>query len=185
MKLMIINGSVREGRKSDTVQNWALPILQNDPSLELDIVDLKEVDLPFFNEAITPDAAKGQFINPKGTAWAKRVSDADAFIFITAEYNHGPTAVLKNALDWVYDGWANKPVGFISYGGLAGGTRAVQQLKQNVLDVKLYPALANVHIPGIWSAFDENGKPNQPDLDERLTKLVAELKDLQNRLKSS
>ncbi len=179
---MIINGSVREGRKADKVQTWAVEVLKQNPELELDIADLKEVDLPFFNEAVIPSMAKGQFQNPKGTAWAKRVAEAEAFIMLTAEYNHGPTAVLKNAVDWVYEGWMNKPVGFISYGGLAAGTRAVQQLKQNVLNVKLFPALANVHIPGIGQAFDDNGQPVHPGLEESLKKLVAELADLHKLL---
>lgn len=182
MKLMIINGSVREGRRADTIQNWAVPLLRADPEIELDIADLKEVDLPFFNEAVTPDAANGQFQNPKGTAWAKRVADADAFIFLTAEYNHGPTAVLKNAIDWVYHGWLNKPVGFISYGGLVGGSRAVEQLKQIVLHVKLFPVQTVITIPGIGGAFDETGQPKHEGMDEQVEKMVAELKELQRRL---
>lgn len=181
---MILNGSVREGRRADTVQNWIVPILREDPQLELDVVDLKEVDLPFFNESVTPDAAHGQFQNPKGTAWAKRVSDADAFIFLVAEYNHGPTAVLKNAIDWEYHGWNNKPVGFISYGGLVGGSRAVEQLKQIVLHVKLFPAPTVITIPAIGAAFDENGQPTHAGMNENLKKLVIELKDLQRRLAS-
>ncbi len=184
MKLMIINGSVREGRRADTVQKWAVPLLRADPDIELDIADLKEVDLPFFNEAVTPDAANGQFQNPKGTAWAKRVADADAFIFLTAEYNHGPTAVLKNAIDWVYHGWLNKPVGFISYGGLVGGSRAVEQLKQIVLHVKLFPVSTVITIPAIGSAFDESGQPKHKGMDASLEKLVGELKDLQRCLAS-
>lgn len=180
---MIINGSVREGRRADQIMAWALPVLQKDPDLEIDVVDLKEVDLPFFNERIIPSDNKGIYENPKGQAWAERVANADAFIFLVAEYNHGPTAVLKNAVDWVYEGWMNKPVSFISYGGIAGGTRAAQQLKQNVLNVKLYPTLANVHIPGVSKAFDENNRPVNPGLDESLEHTVAELKDLQRRLK--
>src|SRR4051794_1363437 len=122
MKLMIIIGSVREGRMADKVKDWAVGILQQDADLQLDIADLKEIDLPFFNESVTPGTAHGQYKNVIGTEWAKRVASSDAFIMITPEYNHGPTAVLKNAIDWVYDGWLYKPVGFISYGGLAGGT---------------------------------------------------------------
>ncbi|HUP26694.1 MAG TPA: NAD(P)H-dependent oxidoreductase [Candidatus Limnocylindrales bacterium] len=179
---MVINGSVREGRAADKVQNWALEILKQIPNIELDLADLKEIELPFFNEPIIPSVAKGQYQNPAGTAWAKRVGEAEAFIMLTAEYNHGPTAVLKNAIDWVYEGWMYKPVGFISYGGLAAGTRAVQQLKQNVLNVKLFPALANIHIPNVRQAFNDQGQPVYPGLDENLKKLTAELTDLQKRL---
>lgn len=182
MKLMIVNGSVREGRRSDTVQAWVTSILEQDPELELDNVDLKEVDLPFFNEAVNPSDNNGVYVNPKGQAWADRVANADAFIFLVAEYNHGPTAVLKNAIDWVYAGWMNKPVGFVSYGGLVGGSRAVEQLRQIVLHVKLFPAASAVHISRIGSAFDENNQPHVPELNNSLNGLIEELKDLQQRL---
>lgn len=182
MKLMLINGSVREGRRADTVQAWAVHVLRQDPELELDVVDLKEVDLPFFDEAVTPDEANGQFKNPKGTAWAKRVAEADAFIIITPEYNHGPSAVIKNAIDWVYDGWLNKAVGFISYGGMVGGARAVEQLKQNVLNVKLYPAPTTIHITRISTAFDESGQPVFVGLNDSLRSLAQEVKALTYRL---
>lgn len=177
MKLMLVVGSVRNNRRADLVKNWAVPILQADSEIQLDIADLREVDLPFFDEPVSPDANNGNYENPKGAEWAKRVAGADGFVFLVAEYNHGPTAVLKNAIDWVYQGWVDKPVGFISYGGLVGGARAVEQLKQIVLHVKLKPVSAGVLIPGISGAFDENGKPKHDSLDASLKKLVAELKE--------
>ncbi len=182
VQLMVINGSVREGRAADKVQAWALEVLKQIPGLETDLADLKEIDLPFFNEPVIPSMAKGQYQNPKGTAWAKRVAEAEAFIMLTAEYNYGPTAVLKNAIDWVYEGWMNKPAGFISYGGVAAGTRAVQQLIQNFVNVKLFPISGNIHIPHIRQAFDDHGRPVYSGLDENLKTLVAELTDLQKRL---
>lgn len=184
MKLMIINGSVREGRMADKVQNWVMEVLSQDSGLELDVVDLKEVDLPFYNEATPPIMAKGQYKNPKGVAWAKRVAEAEAFIMITPEYNYGTSAVLKNALDWVYDGWNNKPVSFIGYGALAAGTRAVQQLRQNIVNIKLHSTPTSIQIPFIWQAFDETGQPTHEDLTSNLKELVHELKDLQRRLSS-
>lgn len=179
MKLMVINGSVRESRAADRVLDWALPVLQSDPDLELDVVDLKEVDLPFFNEARLPSATEGDYLNPKGAAWAKRVGEADGFLFITPEYNHGPTAVLKNAIDWVAREWQYKPAGFISYGGIAAGTRAVQQLKLNLLHLDVFPVHFNVHIPNIWNpdALD------YPGLSDNLKKVVADIKELGARLK--
>ncbi len=181
MKLMIINGSVRQGRMADNMVVWAKSILEQDNELELDFVDLKEVDLPFFDEAKVPSTNNGHYENPKGAAWAKRVAAAEAFILITPEYNHGPSAVLKNAIDWVYEGWLYKPVGFISYGGAAAGTRAVQQLKQNLLNVNVFPVNSSVHIP-IWGGgLDENNRP-QAAFDNNLKKVITELKALQIRL---
>lgn len=182
MKLMIVNGSVREGRRSDTIQRWVTSVLDQDSELEIAVADLKQIDLPFFDEALSPSDNKGVYKNPKGQAWAKEVAEADAFIFLVAEYNHGPTAVLKNAIDWVYEGWMNKPVGFVSYGGLVGGSRAVEQLRQIVGHVKLYPVPLAVHISRIESAFDENNQPHVPQLNDSLKNLVSQLKDLQKRL---
>jgi NAD(P)H-dependent FMN reductase len=182
MKLMIVNGSARVGRASDKIQDWVVDILKEDADLELDIVDLKEVNLPFYDEPLPPSANNGQFQNPKGTAWAKRVAEADAFLFLTAEYNHGPTAILKNALDWVYEGWQFKPAGFVSYGAVSGGIRAVQQLKLNLLHLKVFPVNYNVHIPLWGGGANENGRPVER-FDDNLRKVVADIKALQQRLK--
>lgn len=170
---------------SDVVQNWAVKLLSQDPDLELDIVDLKEVNLPFYDEPITPSMAHGQFSNPIGTAWAKRVASAEAFLMITPEYNYGTSAVLKNALDWVYEGWNNKPVGFIGYGGMSGGIRAVQQLRQNIGNLKLFSTSSAVAIPGVHHAFDESGQPIHSGLNDNLLTVIDELKDLQKRLASN
>lgn len=182
MKLMIINGSARVGRASDKIQEWATDILHDDKELVLDIVDLKEIDLPFYDEPLPPAAIKGQYQNPKGTAWAKRVAEADAFLFLTAEYNHGPTAILKNALDWVYEGWNFKPAGFVSYGAASAGIRAVQQLKLNLLHLKVFPVNNNVHIPLWGGGADENGRPIK-QYDDSLSQVVADIKSLHQRLK--
>lgn len=184
MKLMIIIGSVRAGRQADSVTNWVVSQLKSDKDLELDIADLKDIPLPFFDEEVIPSVAHDNFENQAGTAWAKRVGEADAFVMITPEYNYGPPAVLKNAIDWVYDGWKDKPVGFISYGGISGGTRAAQQLKQNVQNTKLYSASSNVVIPFVRNAFDEQGQPLHEHLNESLSHMIAEVKDLQRKLKS-
>lgn len=183
MKLMLINGSVREGRASDKIQDWVLDVLKNESDLEIDVADLKEVDLPFYDEAMPPSAPNMTYTNPKGTAWAKRVAEADAFLLLTAEYNHGPTPVLKNAIDWVYSGWNYKPVGFVSYGAAAGGTRAVQQLKQNLLNVRAFPTTSNIHLFLWGGSVDDNGRP-LPEFDDRLKGLLTEIKELGARLKS-
>jgi NAD(P)H-dependent FMN reductase len=177
MKLMVINGSVREGRAADKILEWALPVLQADTELELDVVDLKELDLPFYDEPKLPVA--GSYKNPKGEAWAKRVGEADAYLFITPEYNHGPTAVLKNAIDWVAAEWKFKPAGFVSYGGIAAGTRAVQQLKQNLMHLDVFGVHFNVHIPNVWNP----DALAYPGLSDNLKKVIADIKALQKRLK--
>lgn len=181
MKLMVINSSVRTSQVGEKIQAWAAEILGEDKELELDLVDLREVDLPLLDEAVSPSDNGGTYANPKGAAWAKRVGDADGFLFITAEYNHGPTAALKNALDWVYEEWRFKPAGFVSYGGAAAGTRAVQQLKLNFLHLNIFPVNYNVHLR-IWGGdVDKNTRP-VPAHDDNLRKVVSGIKDLGKRL---
>ena len=181
MKLMVINSSVRQGSASTPIQKWIVDTLKADQDIELDVVDLKEVDLPFFDEPLPPSMNNGEFQNPKGAAWAQRVADADGFLFLTAEYNHGPTAALKNALDWVYEGWQFKPAGFVSYGAVSGGIRAVQQLKLNLLHLKVFPVNFNVHIRLFDGGVDENGRPVER-FNENLLKVVADIKELHQRL---
>lgn len=179
---MVVMGSVREGRRAEKVASWAIEQLKQDPELEIDLADLKEVDLPFFNEQVTPDEARGKFQNPKGQAWHNRVDAADAFIFLVAEYNHGPTAVLKNAVDWLYDAWLEKPVGFVSYGGLVGGSRATEQMKLIVMNVGMHPLNVPVVIPKVGEAFEDDGQLKNPAPNDSLKRLVTQLKDLQRRL---
>lgn len=184
MKLMIIVGSVRKSRRADTILKWAERHIKQDDDIELDVADLKDIPLPFFDEETIPSMAHDKFENKAGTAWAKRVDEADAYIIITPEYNYGPPASLKNAIDWVYDGWNNKPVGFISYGGISAGTRAMQQLRQNVQNVKLYSTSVNVAIPFVGHAFDEHGEPTNEWMNDSLKSMLGEIKDLQRKLKS-
>lgn len=181
MKLMVINSSVRKGQVGEKLQSWVASILADNPSIELDLVDLREVDLPLLDEEVNPSNNEGNYANPKGTAWAKRVGEADAFLFVTAEYNHGPTAAIKNALDWVYHEWRYKPAGFVSYGGAAAGTRAVQQLKQVLLHLDIFPVHYSVHLR-IWGGdVDENGRP-QPQFDDNLRKVATDIQELHKRL---
>lgn len=90
--------------------------------------------------------------------WSVKVASADGFIIIAPEYNHGYPAVLKNALDYSYSSWNRKPVSFVSYGGSAGGARSVEQLRLVAVELQMAPLEAAVHIPMIWSAWDETGK---------------------------
>jgi NAD(P)H-dependent FMN reductase len=165
MKLLVIVGSVREGRAADKVSAWASKWLTANKSddVEIEIADLKDINLPFFNYPRHPVMANGDYELPEAKAWAKRVADADAYIIITAEYNHGMPAALKNALDWVAQGWWHKPLTTISYGGISGGTRATQQLRLTALELRMWPVRDAVYIPFIGEAFDDKGTPKRED----------------------
>jgi NAD(P)H-dependent FMN reductase len=184
MKIMVIISSVRKTRAADTVAPWVRKQLEQYEDIELDVADLREIPLPLFNADVHPAVANGFYEgNPEGTAWAQRVADADGFIFIVAEYNHGYTAALKNAIDWVAQGWYGKPAAFVSYGGISGGTRAVQQLKQVLLEVRMVPVHDAVYIPFVRQAFNEDGTPVNESLTGSFQALMTELTGWVRRLR--
>ncbi len=122
----IILGSTRPGRKSDAVGAWALELAKERSDARFEIVDLAEVGLPLLDEAVPPSVGKYQHEHTK--KWAATIAKFDAFVFVTPEYNHSTSGVLKNALDFIYAEWNDKAAGFIGYGS-AGGTRAVEALR--------------------------------------------------------
>ena len=111
------------------------------------LLDLRDFPMPFFDQPVTP-ATPGRpaFENEVVQRWTAAIAQSDGFVFVTPEYNYGPAAVLKNAIDWVYPGWHRKAACFVSYGS-AGGARSVQQLRQTVIELQLAPIRSSVHIP--------------------------------------
>jgi NAD(P)H-dependent FMN reductase len=175
---MIIFGSSRQGRKGETVANWARQGVEQDNRFEVDFVDLREIDLPFFDEPESPFDMKNagvDYTNPKGKAWAERVGNTNAVIIVTPEYNHGPPAVLKNALDWIGPEWADKPVGMISYGGISGGTRAVEQLRTITIELGLFDVANAIAFPFFEQAFDDKGEPVRQSYGPNLIKMLDEI----------
>lgn len=182
MKLMIIWGSSRQGRKGGVVADWVKKTASADQRLEIDFVDLKEVGLPFYDEPSSPYtmAAEGQdYVHPEGRTWADRVAKSEAVILITPEYNHAPTAVLKNALDWVGPEWKDKPVGLISYGGASGGARAVEQLRSITIELGLVQVANAIHLVRYKEAFDDQGEPKYPGTTDALKRMFDEIMRLQ------
>jgi NAD(P)H-dependent FMN reductase len=154
-KIQIIIGSTREGRSGDKVAKWIFGLAEKRKDFKAELIDLKEWNLPFFNDPNSP--ASGNYSYDYTKKWSKKISEGDAYILVTPEYNHGYPASLKNALDHLSREWNGKPVGFVSYGGISAGTRAVQQLKQVALELRMIPSHDEVNIPFIWQAFDADG----------------------------
>ena len=178
MKLMVIWGSSREGRQGSVVTDWVKKQAGADSRFELDFVDLRELNLPFFDEPVSPFAmasAGKDYTHSEGKAWAKRVGQADAVIIVTPEYNHGPTGVLKNALDWVGPEWRDKPVAFVSYGGISGGARAVEMLRSITIELGLVQVANPIHFVFFSQAFDEQGEPLRKGTNESLKKMFDEI----------
>jgi NAD(P)H-dependent FMN reductase len=142
-KIGIIVGSTRANRFADKPTEWIAEIAKTHTDLDFEVVDLRDYPMPFFEEATSPAWAPSQ--NEVALRWQKKVDELDGYIFITAEYNRGPTAVLKNAIDYAYNEWNNKPAAFVGYGGV-GAARAVEQLRLHAVEMQMAPIRAGVHI---------------------------------------
>lgn len=180
---MIIWGSSRQGRKGGPVAYWVKSQAKQDKRFEkVDFVDLQELDLPFFDEPLSPFtmAREGKdYTNPHGKAWAQQVAKADGVILVTPEYNHGPPAVLKNALDWVGVEWLDKPVGLISYGSISGGSRAIEQLRTITIELGLINVANPIHFPFFTKSFESGEQPNETS-NQNLKKMFDEIVRLRN-----
>lgn len=125
---------------------------------------------------MSPMSSKGAFENEMARKWSEKAQSADGFLVITAEYNHSIPAVLKNAMDYWYSGAVkHKPIAYISYGGIAAGTRAVQHLHQVAIELSMIPLHNEVNIPIIWDAFNEDGTIKRDSQVRHLHDVIAEL----------
>ena len=144
LNLALIVGSVRQNRFADKAAEWVRHGAAARQDFQLTTLDLRDFPLPFFDDPMSPAYAPVSQ-NPAGQAWREKIATFDGYIMTVAEYNRGPTAVLKNALDWAYAEWSNKPAGFVGYGPL-GAARAVEQLRLNAVELQMVPIRTAVHI---------------------------------------
>lgn len=146
IKIKVIIGSTRQGRFSEKPAQWIFEEAKKLEGVEVELLDLRDYEMPFFDSPMPPSMAKGQYSNEIVKKWAEKINDGDAFIIVPPEYNHGYSAVLKNALDVLYPEWNRKPVGFVSYGS-ALGARSVEQLRQVAVELQMAPIRNAIHIP--------------------------------------
>jgi len=156
--LKIITASTRPGRKGPALADWIFETAKKHTEFSVELLDLAVINLPFLDEPNHPRLQKYEKEHTK--KWSSTIASADAFIFVTPEYNYGYPATLKNAIDFLHNEWLYKPVGFVTYGGIAGGTRSMQAIKQVVSAVKMVPVVEAVNIPFFTKHFDENNKFN-------------------------
>jgi NAD(P)H-dependent FMN reductase len=173
--LMVVIASTRPTRVGMAVGRWFVDRATEHPAFDVDLVDLAELDLPFMDEPEHPRFAR--YVHDHTKRWSARVKAADAFVFVTPEYNHGYNAPLKNAIDFLHHEWEYKPVGFVSYGGVAAGTRAVQQLKPVVAVLRMTPLSDAVYIPFVNQHLNQD-RQFQPS-DELETAATALLQSLE------
>lgn len=145
IKIGVILGSTRDARFGDKPAKWFMGLANQRTDLQFELLDLRDYELPFFNEVASNAWAPTQ--NEAGIRWQKKIAEFDGYVIITPEYNHGPTGVLKNALDYAYVEWVRKPVAFVGYGSV-GAARAVEQLRMIVNELQMAPVRAAVHLQG-------------------------------------
>ena len=151
--LKIIIASTRPGRKGPAIASWVIEEAAKHKEFFVEVLDLAKINLPFLDELHHPRLQKYEHEHTKN--WSHQIDSADAFIVVTPEYNYGFPAALKNALDFLYNEWNYKPIGFVSYGGIAAGTRAVQMVKQVVSAQKMIPLNESVNIAFFTKYLDE------------------------------
>jgi NAD(P)H-dependent FMN reductase len=154
-RLRIVIASTRPGRVGLPVANWFEPVARAHGGFDVEVTDLAELRLPFMDEPNHPRLRR--YTHSHTRAWSATVEASDAFVFVMPEYNFGMNAPLKNALDYLHGEWHHKPVGFVAYGGVAGGTRAVQMTKLVMSALKLVPLFEAVYIPFVASKIDDEG----------------------------
>lgn len=142
-RIAVVVGSIRAGRFADKPASWIADLAKARGDIEVEIVDLADYPLPLFAEARSPLWAESE--NEIARKWQAKLGEFDGYIFTAAEYNHAPTGVLKNALDYAGREWVRKPAGFVGYGGV-GGARAVEHLRLIAVELQMAPVKAGVHI---------------------------------------
>jgi len=171
MKIQIIIGTTRQNRFSEKAASFIYQEAQKIKDIEFELLDLRDYPLPFFDEAVTPsrfEQTGHQYKNETARKWVKKVGEADGYIIVTAEYNHGYPAVLKNALDYTFKEWNKKPVGFVGYGNV-GGARAIEQLRQVAVELDMLPIRNAIHIPSpVYLAVMKENAPVNPELFQPL-----------------
>ena len=176
--ISVIVGSTREGRFSEKPAQWILQYLKKRDGVETQLLDLRDFPMPFFDQPVPPAMPgrapyEDQFVKK----WTAAIARSDGFVFVTGEYNYGPAAVLKNAIDWVYPEWNRKAAAFVSYGG-SGGIRSVQQLREIAIELQLAPVRSSVHIPvsTLWAHFQGGDVgAGLAELEEPAGKMIDDL----------
>src|SRR6201981_3374686 len=172
--ISVIVGSTRQGRFSEKPAQWIFQQLKNRGGVDARLLDLRDFPMPFFDQP-APPAMPGRppYKDEVVQRWTAAIAQSDGFVFVTPEYNFGPSAVLKNAIDWVYPEWNRKAAGFVSYGA-AMGARSVQQLRETMIELQLAPIRSSVLIPvaTLWAHYQGG------DVDSGLGQLEASAKAL-------
>jgi NAD(P)H-dependent FMN reductase len=167
--ISVIVGSTREGRFSEKPAHWILQQLKKRDGVDARLLDLRDFPMPFFDQPVPPAMpGRAPYANAVVQKWTAAIAQSDGFVFVTPEYNYGPSAVLKNAIDWVYPEWNRKAAAIVTYGS-AMGARGAQQLRETAIELQLAPVRSSVHVPvaTLWAHFQGG------DVDAGLAELAT------------
>jgi NAD(P)H-dependent FMN reductase len=186
--IKVILGSTRPERFGPKPAAWIMELAKQFPETTFELIDLADINLPMLDEPVP--SIHHQYTKQHTKDWANIIGEADGFVIVTAEYNFGVPAALKNALDFLSYEWYYKPVAFVSYGASAGGARAVEHLRGSAGWLRMYDLSESVVIPNYWEQLDENGtfKPtgqqteNAKKLLERVAFWAENLKPIREKL---
>lgn len=182
VKLHVIIGSTRPGRAGLPIAQWFLASAQRYAGFESSLVDLAEVDLPLLDE---PEHPRFQRYTREHTKrWSAIVQAADAFVFVVPEYNYSVPPALLNAIDYLAKEWAYKPAAFVSYGGIAAGTRSVQMLKLTLTALRMMPVPDAVHLPFFNEHLKEGRFHATEGNDKAASAMLVELERWAKALKT-
>lgn len=183
LKLHVIICSTRPGRIGPSVARWFADYARQKSDFDVALVDLADFNLPVYNEPRHPVMARYEHDHTK--AWSASVAAADAYVFVTPEYNYGPSPAFVNALNYVYREWNYKPCAFVSYGGISGGMRSVQLAKQLVTTLKMMPMVEGVPVPFAMDLLDDDKVFRSNDkIDKSADTMLAELQRWAQGLKA-
>jgi NAD(P)H-dependent FMN reductase len=176
--ISVIVGSTRQGRFSEKPAQWIFEHLGKRKEIETRLLDLRDFPMPFFDQAVPPSMpGRPPYPNEVVQKWTAQIGASDGFVFVTPEYNYGTSAVLKNAIDWVYPEWNRKAAAFVSYGS-AMGARAVQQLRETAIEVQMAPIRSSVPLPvaTLWAHF-QDGDVNKglAEMDQQAAAMIDDL----------
>lgn len=172
VKIAIIVGTTRPGRKSEAVAKWVYDIAKKRTDATFEIVDIIDYSLPLLDEPIPP--SQGKYSKPYTLAWAEKIKEFDGFVFVTGEYNHSVPGALKNAIDFLYAEWNNKAAGFVSY-GTAGGARSVEHLRQIMAELQVADVRAQVMLSLFTDFIDMSAFNPDPRHEDEVNTMLNQL----------
>lgn len=179
--IQIIVGSTRPARSGRKVADWFVSQAEVPAGSTVEVIDLAEINLPMLDEPIS--AMQNKYSKEHTKEWSKIISKADGYVWVTAEYNHGAPASLKNAIDYLYHEWTYKPVAFVGYGGM-GGTRAIEHLISTASELSMFPLKPRYHVLDVWASFNEDGSIKAEHIRGDASMMLAEVVKVANATQS-